>query len=77
MRCRACDVIMSDEDICRKFPADEHGIKEFSDMCKSCHDESVDILYGNYTEPEYYKVNLNGNSLYSPLSMSELQEDGA
>ena len=44
-RCRACDAVMSEEDLCRKFPPDEDGHRDYSDLCGQCHEEEVAILF--------------------------------
>ena len=69
-RCRACNSCMSEEDMCRKFPPDEDGKRDYSDMCSSCHEETVSILYGNYKEPNYDEY-----ALYKSCGMSFVPED--
>lgn len=71
-RCKACDAIMSSEDMIRKFPADSLGNKHYSDLCGHCHEESVQILYGNYKEPEEYNVT---ESLCQTHSLPQLQTE--
>lgn len=70
MRCKACNAVMSSEDMVRKYPADTEGNRDYSDLCGSCHEESVAVLFGNYVEPE---------TDYGPLhfshSLSELSGD--
>lgn len=70
-RCKSCNVVMTDEDMCRKFPPDEDGKRDYSDLCYSCHEEAVAVLYGNYKEPEY-----DDFLLYGSLTVSEMPGDG-
>jgi hypothetical protein len=64
---------MADEDMCRKFPPDEEGKREYSDMCYNCYEEVVAVLYGNYKEPEVnYDFVLRGS-----YSLSEVSGDGS
>ena len=70
-RCKACNACMTEEDMCRKFPPDEEGKREYSDMCYSCHEETVAILYGNYKEPE----NDDDFTLYGSCTVSEMPSD--
>ena len=53
-RCRACDAVMSDEDMCRKFPPDEDGKRDFSDLCGLCHEEALAILFNVYKPQAWY-----------------------
>jgi hypothetical protein len=53
-RCKSCNEFMSEEVMCRKFPPDGDGNREYSDMCGQCHEEVVAILYNNYTERKWY-----------------------
>jgi len=47
-RCKSCNSIMSDEDMVRKFPDGT-----YNDLCGDCYEESMNILYDNYREPEH------------------------
>ena len=60
---------MSDEDMTRRFPPDEHGKREYSNMCGNCHEEAMAILVGAYREPEY------DDSLYASFTMPRMRED--
>lgn len=53
-RCKACNAVMSDEDLCRKFPPDADGKRDYSDLCGDCHMISVDVLFDNFVEPAWY-----------------------
>ena len=70
-RCKACNELMSEEDLCRRFPPDENGKRDYSDMCLSCYDETVAIMYGNYKEPE----NTNDFLLRGSYTVSEMSGD--
>lgn len=72
-RCFACNALMTDEDMCRKYPPDEDGKRDYSDMCLSCHEESVAILFGNYREPTYD----DDYTLHGSLTVSEMPKDWA
>jgi hypothetical protein len=65
-RCKSCNSVMSDEDMLRKFPDGS-----FSDLCGDCHEESVNVIYDNYTEPEEY----NEHTLYASHSLSDLSPE--
>lgn len=69
-RCKACNAIMSDEDLNRKFPADDKGIKRYSEYCGSCHEEIIAIMYNNYWESPNDYVTLPWSR-----GLSELSED--
>ena len=74
-RCKACNAFMSDEDMCRKFPPDEAGNREYSDMCGSCHEEALAIMYHNYVDPTYYDwVFAHEFTLRETYTMSEVSE---
>ena len=70
-RCKSCDACMTEEDMCRKFPPDETGKRDYSDMCLRCYDDVVAILYNNYKEPE----NTNDFSCRGTYTVSEMSGD--
>jgi cytochrome c5 len=67
-RCKACNAYMSDEDMTRKFPPDENGKKEYSNLCGSCHEEAVAVLVNAYREPDY-------DTLYESFTVPRMRED--
>lgn len=69
MRCKACNSEMSDEDAIRKYPPDENGRREYSDLCGSCFETAVEVLYDTYEEPVSY------GEFFSPCSMSRMPEE--
>ena len=69
-RCKACNSQMSEEDLCRKFPPDKDGKREFSEYCGSCHEEIIAIMFNNYREPQHEYVTLPWTR-----GLSELSED--
>lgn len=70
MRCKACNAVMSSEDLVRKYPTDAEGNRDYSDLCGSCHEESVAVLFGNYVEPEN-----DYGTLYASLGLSSMHEE--
>lgn len=68
-RCKACNAVMSEEDMVRKFPKDEEGNREYSNLCGACHEEAIMIMLGNYREQE------DDYSLYTSYPMSGMRED--
>lgn len=68
MRCKACNAEMSDDDAVRKFPPDDAGDREYSDMCFDCYSVAVEVLYDNYEEPESY------GEFYATQRMPSMQE---
>lgn len=50
-RCKACNAIMSDEDLNRRFPPNPDGTREYSNLCGSCHEEAVAVMFNYYHEP--------------------------
>ena len=71
-RCKACNAVMTDEDMCRKFPPDENGLREFTDLCLPCYDIAMAVLFNTYVEPEYDDL----FALRGSHTMSFLSEDG-
>ena len=69
-RCKACNAQMSEEDLCRKFPPDDNGKREYSQYCGSCHEEIIAIMFNNYREPSHEYVTLPWTR-----ALSELSED--
>jgi hypothetical protein len=69
-RCKACNAAMSEEDMSRKFPSDENGIRRYSEYCGSCHEDIVAIMFNNYREPTNEYVTLPWSR-----GLSELSED--
>jgi hypothetical protein len=69
-RCKACNAQMSEEDLCRKFPPDKDGKREYSQYCGSCHEEIIAIMFNNYREPSHEYVTLPWSR-----GLSELSED--
>lgn len=68
MRCKACNAEMTDDEAVRKFPPDDEGNREYSDLCTQCYNISVDVLYDTYMEPESY------GEFYSTHRMPTMQE---
>ena len=68
-RCKACNKLLTEEDLVRRYPPDEHGKREFADLCFDCYDVSLAVLYDNYEDSDEH--------LYIPHSMSRMQEDWA
>lgn len=74
-RCSACDAIMSDEDMCRKFPPDEDGNRDYSDLCGDCHQVAMEVLFDIYREPDYLNWTFSDDfTLQSTYSVSEMPE---
>ena len=69
-RCKACNAQMSEEDLCRKFPPDKDGKREYSQYCGNCHEEIIAIMFNNYREPSHEYVTLPWSR-----GLSELSED--
>ena len=69
MRCKACDSEMSDEDVIRKFPINEKGVREYSDLCGKCFEISVEVIFDEYQEPE-----IDYGLFYSTRTMPTMQE---
>ncbi len=53
-RCKACNAVMSDEDLSRKFPPHEDGKRDYSDLCGECHMIAMDVFFDTYIEPVHY-----------------------
>lgn len=74
-RCSACNAVMSDEDMCRKFPPDEEGKRQFSDLCGECHQVAMEVLFDTYHEPDYLNwIFADEFTLRNAYIMSEVQE---
>ena len=72
-RCKACNALMSDDDMCRKFPPDADGHRDYSDLCGDCHQIAMEVLFDTYVEPKTYDNHL----LYQAHGLSFMSEDGA
>lgn len=47
-RCKACNASMSEDDMCRKFPPDTNGKREYSNLCGDCHEIAIAVMYNCY-----------------------------
>ena len=62
-RCSACDAVMSEEDMCRKFPPDEDGHRDYSNLCGDCHLIAIETLYDMYYEKPTYMHCVEGRRI--------------
>lgn len=68
-RCKACNALMSEEDLIRKFPPDPEGNREYSNLCGSCHEIAVNAIFNIFYEPEYDIL-----PLYESRAMPKMSE---
>jgi hypothetical protein len=42
-RCKACDVVLNEEELVRQWPPTEDGHVDFVDLCTSCYCAALEI----------------------------------
>ena len=52
-RCKSCNAIMSDEDLCRRFPPTSDGKREYSNLCGDCHETAIATMFNTFVETDY------------------------
>ena len=67
-RCKACDSIMSEEDCIKKFPPNSLGKIEYSDLCGSCFETVMEVMYDGFQE-------VTDEFIYTPHSLPTVPED--
>ena len=67
-RCKACNSILSEEDMRRKFPIDVALTRDYSDLCGDCFEDSVAVVFDCYEEP-------TNDTLSVSYGMSRMSEE--
>lgn len=49
-RCKACNDLMSEEDMCRKGPPDPDGKRDYTELCGHCHEISMNVVFNTFYE---------------------------